>query len=141
MDLGLVAGWHDVCARQIEKVILLDTHAVIWLDQSHKRVRALADESRQLYVSPATILELQMLVEIGRLKHGRSAFERLVADERWLIDEPPALGWFQEAADITWTRDPFDRLIVAHARHRGWKLSTADTAVLEHLGPRERVEL
>ena len=122
-------------------MILLDTHALIWLDQGHKRVRGLAKESRQLYVSPATILELQMLVEIGRLKHGAAAFDRLIADDRWLIDEPPALGWFQEAADLTWTRDPFDRLIIAHARHRGWRLATADGVVLEHLGPRERVAL
>jgi PIN domain nuclease of toxin-antitoxin system len=122
-------------------MILLDTHALIWLDQGHKRVRPLAKESRQLYVSPATILELQMLVEIGRLKHGAAAFERLVADDRWLIDEPPALGWLQEAADLSWTRDPFDRLIMAHARHRGWKLATADRAMLDQLGPRERVEL
>ncbi len=122
-------------------MILLDTHALIWLDQGHKRARALAKESRQLYVSPATILELQMLVEIGRLKHGAAAFEALVADDRWLIDEPPALGWFQDAADLTWTRDPFDRLIMAHARHRGWKLATADRAMLDELGPRERVEL
>ena len=122
-------------------MILLDTHSLIWLDQGHKRVRALASDTRQLYVSPATILELQMLVEIGRLKHGAAAFERLIADDRWLIDEPPALDWFQEAADLTWTRDPFDRLIVAHARHRGWKLATADAKVLEYLGPRERIEL
>jgi PIN domain nuclease of toxin-antitoxin system len=122
-------------------MILLDTHALIWLDQNHKRARGLANESRQLYVSPATILELQMLVEIGRLKHGAAAFERLIADDRWLVDEPAALAWFQEAADLTWTRDPFDRLIVAHARFRGWRLATADGAILQHLGPRERLEL
>lgn len=80
-------------------------------------------------------------MEIGRLKHGAAAFERLVADDRWLIDEPPALGWFQEAADLTWTRDPFDRLILAHARVRGWRLATADRAMLTQLGPRERMEL
>lgn len=122
-------------------MILLDTHALIWLDQGHRRTRDLARESRQLYVSPATVLELQMLVEIGRLKLGRAAFERLVADDRWLVDEPPALGWFQEAADLTFTRDPFDRLILAHARVRGWRLATADRQLLEQLGPRERVEL
>lgn len=122
-------------------MILLDTHALIWLDQGHKRVRELRKESRRLYISPVTILELQMLVEIGRLKPEAAAFERLVADERWLIDEPPALNWFQEAADLTWTRDPFDRLILAHARVRGWRLATADRAMLTQLGPRERVEL
>ena len=101
----------------------------------------MATHGQQLYISPATILELQMLVEIGRVKPTTGAFERLVMDDRWLIDEPPALGWFQEAADLTWTRDPFDRLIMAHARFRGWKLATADRAMLEQLKPRERLEL
>jgi PIN domain nuclease of toxin-antitoxin system len=73
-------------------MILLDTHAVIWLDQGHNRARRLLEETRQLHVSPATVLELQMLVEIGRLKHGRSAFDRLIADDRWVIDVPPARG-------------------------------------------------
>ncbi len=122
-------------------MILLDTHALLWLDQGHRRARALATHGQQLYISPATILELQMLVEIGRVKPTTGAFERLVMDDRWLIDEPPALGWFQEAADLTWTRDPFDRLIMAHARFRGWKLATADRAMLEQLKPRERLEL
>jgi PIN domain nuclease of toxin-antitoxin system len=122
-------------------VILLDTHALIWLDQGHRRARGLAKDDRPLHVSPATILELQLLVEIGRLTPGAAAFERLVADDRWAIDEPPALDWFQEAAELTWTRDPFDRLIAAHARLRGWRLATADRAMLDHLGARHRLEL
>jgi PIN domain nuclease of toxin-antitoxin system len=121
-------------------MILLDTHALLWLDQGHKRTRDLAKE-RRLYVSPVTLLELQMLVDIGRLKHMPDAFERVIADDRWLIDEPPALRWFQEAADLTFTRDPFDRLILAHARVRGWRLATADRAIIEQLAPREHVDI
>ncbi len=122
-------------------MILLDTNALLWLDQGHRRARTLVTEARQLYVSPATILELRMLVEVGRLKTTAGAFERLVADDRWLIDEPPALGWFEEAGDLIWTRDPFDRLIMAHARFRGWRVATADRAMLDQLKPRERLEL
>jgi PIN domain nuclease of toxin-antitoxin system len=122
-------------------VILLDTNALLWLDQGHRRARVLAAESRRLYVSPATLLELQMLVEIGRLKITGDLFHRVVADDRWLVDEPPALGWFEEASDLTWTRDPFDRLIMAHARFRGWRIATGDQAMLDQLGSRERFEL
>jgi PIN domain nuclease of toxin-antitoxin system len=39
------------------------------------------------------------------------------------------------------TRDPFDRLLVAHARLRGWRLATADNQLVKRLGPSERVEL
>jgi len=37
------------------------------------------------------------------------------------------------AVDLTWTRDPFDRLIDAHAIAASVPLLTADRAILEHL--------
>ena len=46
-------------------MILLDTHAVIWLMQGHRRARPLQELPR-LYVSPATGLEVQSLAEVGR---------------------------------------------------------------------------
>jgi PIN domain nuclease of toxin-antitoxin system len=39
------------------------------------------------------------------------------------------------------TRDPFDRLIVAHARVRKWRLATGDGGFLRHLRAHERIEL
>ncbi|HUE89794.1 MAG TPA: PIN domain-containing protein [Vicinamibacterales bacterium] len=118
-------------------MILLDTNALIWLLRDHPRTRQLARAPR-LYVSPASLLELHMLIEAGRgrVVPGRSVAD-VVNDPRWLQDEPPAGAWFQTATDVTWTRDPFDRLIVAHARVRRWKLATGDGAIAEHLSPRE----
>lgn len=121
-------------------VILLDTNAVIWLDQNHKRVRALARSSSRLLVSPATLLELQMLEESGRLRL-RSRLRGVIDSDRWEIDEPPALQWFEHSAEESWTRDPFDRLIVAHARLRRVRLASGDGAILERLRSSERVEL
>ena len=121
-------------------MILLDTNAVIWLDQNHRRVRALARSPARLLVSPATLLELQMLDEIGRLRL-RTGLRGVIDSDRWSIDEPPALQWFEYSAEDSWTRDPFDRLIVAHARLRRFKLASGDGAILERLRPSERVEL
>ena len=121
-------------------VILLDTNAVIWLDQNHRRVRALARSKSRLLVSPATLLELQMLDEIGRLRL-RSGLRGVIDSDRWEIDEPPAVQWFEQAAEESWTRDPFDRLIAAHSRLRRFKLASGDGAILERLRPSERVEL
>jgi len=45
------------------------------------------------------------------------------------------------ALDLSWTRDPFDRLIAAHARLRGWRLATADETLLNGLGPRHTIQL
>jgi PIN domain nuclease of toxin-antitoxin system len=35
---------------------------------------------------------------------------------------------------VGWTRDPFDRLLVAHAFYRGWRLATGDHDLIERLG-------
>lgn len=121
-------------------VILLDTNAVIWLDQNHVRARALARSSSRLVVSPATLLELQMLDEIGRLRL-RARLRGIIDSDRWEIDDPPAFPWFERSAEESWTRDPFDRLIVAHARLRGARLASGDRTILERLRPSERVEL
>ncbi len=121
-------------------MILLDTNAVIWLDQDHRRARPLARAGR-LYLSPASLLELQFLHEVGRLQLPDAGVDAIAHDDRWALDDPPAASWFLLAADLTWTRDPFDRLLVAHAKLRGWKLATGDDRLLERLGPRERLTL
>jgi PIN domain nuclease of toxin-antitoxin system len=120
---------------------LLDTNALIWLDQGHRRAKPLTKGSPALYISPASLLELQMLNEVGRITLSAGALDSLTHDERWMLDDPPAAGWFLRSTDISWTRDPFDRLLVAHARLRGWKLATGDGALLAQLGARERLEL
>jgi PIN domain nuclease of toxin-antitoxin system len=118
-------------------MILLDTHALIWIAQGHRRVREIARLPR-LFISPATVLEIQFLSEAGRLRlaAGRSPAD-LARDGRWKLDEPPAGDWFAAACELTWTRDPFDRLLAAHARMRRWKLATADSLLLERLAPSE----
>ena len=116
-------------------MILLDTHAVIWLASGHRRARPLARVPR-LHLSPVSVLEIQFLAEVGRLRlaAGRSAV-MLAGDRRWILDDPPAARWFAAACEFTWTRDPFDRLLAAHARVRGWKLATADDLLIERLPP------
>lgn len=116
-------------------MILLDTHAVIWLASGHRRARPLARVPR-LHLSPVSVLEIQFLAEEGRLRlaAGRSAV-MLSGDRRWILDDPPAARWFAAACEFTWTRDPFDRLLAAHARVRGWKLATADDLLIERLPP------
>jgi len=132
MDLGRHQGRPRVPGAA-EAVILLDTNAIIWLLQRHRRARVLADRVR-LHMSPVSLLELQMLVEAGRLEHqGGRTVASVAADPRWKLDEPPAGRWFEQTVEIGWTRDPFDRLLVAHARLRGWKLATGDRALLERL--------
>jgi PIN domain nuclease of toxin-antitoxin system len=123
-------------------VILLDTNALIWLEQGHRRARPLREQQARLYISPASVLELQFLVEAGRLRIKRGGLHEVVhRDDLWALDDPPSAAWFDESLELGWTRDPFDRLLVAHARLRGWRLATADQALLARLPARERLSL
>lgn len=141
MDLADGTPWPGVRAPADAAVILLDTHAAIWIAQGHRRAGPLARYPR-LYLSPITVLEVQFLAEAGRLRltGGRPA-ATLADDDRWRIDEPPATAWIIEACALAWTRDPFDRLLVAHARLRRWKLATADDLLLQRLAPADVVPL
>lgn len=114
-------------------MILLDANAVIWVVQRHRRARRLEDVAR-LYVSPATILELQFLLELGRLRlRDGLTLDAVAADPRWQIDDPPSTRWFAVAAELTWTHDPFDRLVAAHARLRRWRIATGDQQLQDYL--------
>lgn len=122
-------------------VILLDTNALIWIEQSHPRARLLLARRHRLYLSPATLLEVQFLHETGRIRMRSGTIRALVDDERWMLDDPPAASWFLQAVDQSWTRDPFDRLIVAHAQLRRWRLATSDGHLARRLGPDACIEL
>ena len=138
----MAGGRLAVCRAAPARVILLDTNAVIWLHRGHPRGRALRKAATSLYASPASLLEIAFLIEAGKLQlRSGSAVSDLLGDTRWLLDDPPSGAWFTRAAEVGWTRDPFDRLIVAHALLRGWRLATGDAALARRLGPQHALEL
>lgn len=123
-------------------MILLDTSALIFLESGHRRARALRRHAGRLCVSPVSVLELQFLAEIGR---GRWRSHRgpaaVLDDPRWMIDDLSIQVLAERALPLSWTRDPFDRLIVAHALLRRWRLATPDARILEHLSADAVLEL
>ena len=123
-------------------MILLDTNALLWLQGRHKRSRPLSRWVGRLYISPANLLEIQFLLESQRirLRPGMRVAD-LIDDPRWSLDDPPAAAWFAVAQELMWTRDPFDRLLAAHSRYRGWKFATGDGHLIEQLGVDDVVEL
>ncbi len=140
MELELGSKRHPFLGAASHAVILLDTNALLWLAGGHRRSRPLSELPGRMYVSPATLLELQFLVEAGRLRVRHGGIADLADDDRWVLDDPSATAWFTAALDLGWTRDPFDRLIVAHAHLRGWRLATGDRALVKRLG-RDAIEL
>lgn len=115
-------------------MILLDTNAVLWSLVGHVRAGALHARPWRLYLSPVTLLEIQFLIEVGRISAvDANALENIETDPRWQLDSPSTDALFKAAIGLAWTRDPFDRLIAAHALLRGWRLATGDRRILDRL--------
>lgn len=114
-------------------VVYLDTHVVMWLHDglvdrlSTKAVDAI--ESGRLYISPMVELELQYLHEIGRVRFtARSVIGPLQRDIGLRIGEASFPDIVRQACALDWTRDPFDRLIVAECMvANGWLLTRDET--------------
>jgi len=119
-------------------VIYLDTCIVVWLfgGETHKLSQAAIAgirEEDEILVSPAVLLELQLLHEIKRARAtARKVIERLSSDLGLAICRHPFASVIEQAIDLAWTRDPFDRLIVAHARANDAPLVTKDVRIRQH---------
>ena len=118
-------------------MIYLDTHAVVWLyageaERFTSRGRELIEQN-DLLISPVVQLELQMLREIGRI----AAPPTLIVDslEKTVglaVCDLPFAQVILEAIPLDWTRDPFDRVIVAQAHARQAPLLTKDRLLRQH---------
>ena len=116
--------------------LLLDTHIALWAIADSPRLppqarAAITEPANILYVSAASVWEIA-------IKHG-------LGRERMPVSGPEALHWFR-AAGFEWLpvlpehaaavaalpphhADPFDRLLVAQARHEPLRLLTHDQAL------------
>jgi PIN domain nuclease of toxin-antitoxin system len=118
-------------------MIYLDTHVVAWLyagelDRLPQPVRELLDEE-QVVISPMVELELQYLYESGRTTMpGRDVVAALAEEIGLGRCELPFAQVVAGALGESWTRDPFDRLIVAQASARRLPLLTRDQTIHDH---------
>ena len=84
-------------------------------------------------MSPVSLLEIQLLSEVGRGRVDNPGFTRTVMkDPRFAIDEVPITTLIERALDLAWTRDPFDRLIAAHSHARRVPLCSVDAVMRRH---------
>lgn len=114
---------------------LLDTHFLLWLVLRSERLGEYPwlDRYRPWGVSPVSLLEIQFLAEVGRLDVKSAAFvDALLADRRFVVDEVALMSLVRHALVLTWTRDPFDRLLAAHSNARRTPLCTMDRRIADH---------
>ena len=118
-------------------MIYLDTHVVAWLYAGEvslfpKEVRSLID-AEELLISPIVELELQYLYELERTTQPGSVVVDALEEEIGLARcDLPFAQIISAALTDDWTRDPFDRIVVAQAQVRRTPLLTRDAAIRDH---------
>ncbi|MEO5925459.1 MAG: PIN domain-containing protein [Bryobacteraceae bacterium] len=119
-------------------MIYLDTHVLEDLSQNRlsavgKEARRLLDRETDLRISPMVLLEMEYMREIGRIRTSRQdSLARLEKSVSLRVCDLPFKQVALQAASESWTRDPFDRIIVAQARLAKAVLITRDTNILAH---------
>lgn len=113
---------------------LLDTQVFIWADSSRNNlsphVQQLFHKSDSIfYLSVASLWEMQIKVQIGKMNL-RASIQTILRDQR----EQNELRTLVITAHDIWElanlplihRDPFDRLLIAQARHKDLTIISAD---------------
>jgi len=112
----------------------LDTHVAVWLCQGSvdllspdcKRVL----EQEESLVSPMVALELAFLYEIKRIRLTSAKILSILQKEIGLrVCDLSLQAISAQAINESWTRDPFDRIIVAHARAMKASLLSKDSVI------------
>ena len=105
-------------------IAYLDTSVVVWLAQgdvgriSSKAQRLL--NQADLLISPMVLIELEYLREVNRIRlSSRDIMLKVEHEAGVRVCDLPFPLVAEVVVDEKWTRDPFDRTIVAHAKANG----------------------
>ncbi|MGA1867633.1 MAG: type II toxin-antitoxin system VapC family toxin [bacterium] len=118
-------------------MLFLDTHVMVWLYQKClellSRKARTAIEKNEIFISPIIILELEYLYEINKIKDNSHTILDYLQNKIGLtVDNENFLEIVNVALNETWTRDPFNRLIVAHSKYRDAVLITKDKEIIKN---------
>lgn len=115
----------------------LDTHAAVFLWEGRGEIFGSGSrellERALLHVSPLVRLELGFLREVGKIKvEPGEILGVLTGDYGVTVTADPMDRLVPLAMPLSWTRDPFDRLLVATALLHESPLITRDARIQEH---------
>ena len=119
-------------------IAYLDTQVAAWLGKGQtaslsKDAKRIIDRA-DLLISPMVVLELEYLYELNRIK--RPSLDVLLKLGHELgvsVCDLSFASIANSAIGEKWTRDPFDRMIVAHAKTNGFApLVSADEQIAKH---------
>jgi PIN domain nuclease of toxin-antitoxin system len=119
-------------------IAYLDTHIVLWLaagkvNRLSPKARGLIGRS-DLLLSAMAYLELEYLHELRRTKfRAVDLFKKVEYESKLRLCDLPFTTVASAALDEKWTRDPFDRVIVANAKANGFAwLVSVDESIRKH---------
>jgi PIN domain nuclease of toxin-antitoxin system len=121
----------------MESIVHLDTHIIVWLysgsiELLSERAKSTLEDSA-LVISPMVLLELFYLKETNRLNADPHDMVNDLRDRIGLAMDSTAMPLvIDQALHLSWTRDPFDRLITAQAASYDRYLLTKDATIREH---------
>lgn len=116
------------------QITVLDTNAILWLysgdlEQFSKKAKKIL-ESTELFYSPMSTLEIQYLYELNKITYPASVIHSSLSKDIGLrVSQLSFEIVVSYASEIKWTRDPFDRIIVAQAQASAAPLLTADKII------------
>jgi PIN domain nuclease of toxin-antitoxin system len=109
--------------------LLLDTHILLWQQEGRTdRFRSAIDAinaADELLVSAVSFVELGIKASIGKLRLPAEIRERTLESGVRVLGLSPEHGLGIAALPLH-HRDPFDRALIAQARHEGLTIVTAD---------------
>jgi len=115
----------------------LDSHVICWLfaglvHQLSENARSFIEDN-EVVVSPWALSEIQTLHEQGALSVGAQAiFDDLERRMGLKVASGEAYAIVKSSYDLSWASDPYDRMIVAHARLNESPLVTKDAHLHTH---------
>ena len=116
--------------------VLLDTHLLLWWLKDDPRlptslVKDLQKDRHSVLISQASLWEMAIKVNLGRLSVDLTALEEQVQAEgfQWLAISNEHLLEVARLETIEGHRDPFDRYLVTQSRVEALLLLTCDRAI------------
>jgi len=115
--------------------LLLDTHAFLWWHSQPAQLSPVAyaaciDPNHQLWLSLASIWEIQIKVQIGKLTLQQPLRGMLTKEQTHnnLRILPVSLEHVLTLDTLPFHhKDPFDRMLIAQAKHEGWSILSKDS--------------
>jgi PIN domain nuclease of toxin-antitoxin system len=123
--------------KGMESLIFLDTHVAIWLysgrlDLFKPKVLQIINDN-QVCISHVSRLEMKYLNEIGRINQHPDMIIDALIDEIGLVFSNNSIERIvSQAIHLDFTRDPFDRIIVADAYINNSSLISKDQNIIKN---------